>query len=176
MYVSGASQMFLTPQPGIGQMMGQMVIPGMIVAAIAIVILILFINLMGGAINISLKRKTSAPSVTPAPGTLEPVAASPAASVTEAPLPAPAQVAAIPDPAAGSPDNVTIAVISAAIACVMDVPYTITGVSPVGEVVLPMPATALSAAAPAQPAAAAVKKRERPAWGFVGMQQNTRPF
>jgi len=172
MNVLSASHIFLTTQPVIGQMMGQMVIPGMIVAAIAIVILIAFIYLMGGVINISLgKRKASAPPAPPASKIPEPAAVSPDANVTESPLPAAAQVDVIPAQAAVSPDSVTIAVISAAIASMMEVPHTIASISPSGEAVLAMPANAMS-----QPAAAAVKKRERPVWGFAGMQQNTKPF
>ncbi len=85
-------------------------------------------------------------------------------AVPAAAPPAKAPVPYNPAPAAQAGGQQIIAVISAAVAAMMSeqapgVPYAITGVSRAS-------ATGVSRA----------RGGERPAWGFAGMQQNTRPF
>jgi len=87
-------------------------------------------------------------------------ASEPAASTKKE---APAQVSAAPatappvDDASSSLAGETVAAICAAVACMVPTPHAVTSIVP---------------AAPAP----AVPPRQRPVWGFAGMQQNTRPF
>ena len=142
-------------QPGVAQMMGEMVIPGMLVATVALVLLIFFVYGMGWVLN--KKKGATAPSAGEA--------SAPQAHAR------PAQSAALPEE--------TVAVISAAIASVMDEPYDITSITPSQEVLFAPIVAAIAAstvaASPSAPAAPTERGR-RPVWSFAGMQQNTKPF
>jgi len=88
----------------------------------------------------------------------------PAKSQATAPATAiPVQAQPAPVAASASLAGETVAAICAAVSCVIDAPHTVTSIAPVAQ-------TASAVAAPAQPV------RQRPVWGFAGMQQNTRPF
>ena len=71
---------------------------------------------------------------------------------------APAPVSARPVQNDAQPSGEIVAAICAAVASMMQTPHAVTSI------------------APASPAPSAMPVRQRPVWGFAGMQQNTRPF
>ena len=152
-------------QPGIVQMLGEMVIPGFLIVMLTLVILIFCVMLLSRVIKEIEKKNSVPPPTPPTPKKPEPVVSAPATLPT--PSTAPMIQASAPPPSGESTE--VIAVISAAIASVMEIPYTITSVTPAA----PVAAVAAPDLAANLPAAA---ERRRPVWGFAGMQQNTRPF
>ena len=147
-------------QPGVGQMIGEMVIPGMIVATMSMVLLIVFVYFIGRALGYKTSLKITPPPSPPGPA-VSPIYAAPQA--------------AAPDHGS-APDTETMAVITAAISCVMDTPYAITNVTPAHHTDDFAPIVAAIAAITAATAQPVKSRRQRPVWGFAGMQQNTRPF
>ena len=129
-------------------MISSVVIPGMLVVLVALAIMVGCIYLMSRAVG-RIERSKKVPDPVVAPPVQK------AALTKAAPAPVPEQLDAA---AAGE----TVAAICAAVTCMMPVPHVITGIAPV--------------AAGVAPSAPAVPQRQRPVWGFAGMQQNTRPF
>ena len=135
----------------VGGMFGSMVIPGMLVVLVALAIMVAIIYLMSYVVNrMGLSKKGTDK---PAPSKNQ--AAAPAAAK-------PVQASPAPAPASASIAGETVAAICAAVSCMIDTPHTVTSISPVAQPVV--------SAAPSLP------QRQRPVWGFAGMQQNTRPF
>ena len=135
----------------VGSMIGGMVIPGMLVVLVALAIMVAIIYFMSYVVARMGVRKNDAGK--PAPSKSQ---ASAPAAVTPAPA------SPVPAGASASIAGETVAAICAAVACMIDTPHTVTSILPAAQ-----PAVG---AAPVQPA------RQRPVWGFAGMQQNTRPF
>ena len=147
-------------QPGAGQMIGEMVIPGMIMATLAMVVLIVFVYFIGKAINYKKQMaQDEPPSERPGPA-IAPVYASQGVARSDGSV----------------PDTEVMAVISAAISCVMDTPYAITNVTPAHPDAFAPIVAAIAASTVAATTPPAQYRRQRPVWGFAGMQQNTRPF
>ena len=155
-----------------GSMVGQMVVPGMLVVFAVLIILIACVKLMSHVVGGLDKKDKGAPP--PSGGSDKPAPVAPAAAKPAAVMPAPAAPPTSPVHVAPVVGGEVIAAISAAVANVMESPFAITSVTPaaagavgiIGSVDVPL----YAAPVPAQP------QRKRPAWGFAGMQQNTRPF
>ena len=131
--------------------LGEMVVPGMLLVIVVLALLVGCIYLMSHVIA-RIDKKTGS-KVLPPKNTPPPVAKAPAAPAAQQPL----------QPASQQPGSEVVAAISGAIACVMESPYVITSVTPAN----------VSSVQPGTPAA---PERRRPVWGFAGMQQNSRPF
>ena len=132
-------------------MISGVVIPSMLVVLVALAIMVACIYLMSYVVErINIGKKAAGQTAPPPKAATEAAAADPA----------PVVPAAVEAPA--SLTGEVVAAICAAVSCVVDTPHVVTGIAPAAQ-------TAVSAA-PAQPV------RQRPVWGFAGMQQNTRPF
>ena len=137
---------------------GIMVVIGLLTVLIALMLLIFIIILMGKVFKFAAK---SGPAPSAQAPSAEPAAALALPSVGSAP-------SALQPTPQGEIEEETVAVISAAVAAVMDcAPYVISGIEP--------------AAACAPYASAAIEairrqRKARPAWALAGMQDNIRPF
>lgn len=127
-----------------GSLAGAIILSGLVIVFVALIILIGVVQITGRVVNKEAyaPKPPEKPSAPPPPSSAPPAAKGPSTS------PAVQQGIA----------QETVAVISAAVAAVMDeqnpgVAYSIAGIQPQQR-----------------------SRAQRPVWGFAGMQQNTRPF
>ena len=136
----------------LGEIMGGLVGPGMLLVIVVLGLLVGCIYLMSYIIA-RIDKKTGSRAL-PAKSSPPPAAKAPAAPAAQQPVqPGPQQL-----------NSEVVAAISGAVACVMESPYVITSITPAP--------TAVDLVQPG----VAVPERRRPVWGFAGMQQNNRPF